>query len=333
MSDDITQTQIDLLNLLKDHGQHFSSIRVIADRLSLTVNQVNQSLRELLRWGYRFETSRRGEIRFKTIPDILFAHEIQRGLKARVLGKDIRCFRSVCSSNSVAQRCALRGVEEGTVIIAGRQTAGRGRLGRSWVSPAKVGVYLSVVLRPAIPPMQAPGLSLVAALAVTETIREYPGLPAQIKWPNDVVIGDKKVAGVLTELSAEVDRVNFVVVGIGLNANHGARDFPGELVDKATSLRIEQGCHVNRVRLVQGVLAHLEKRYHQYLKSGLAEQLDLIRSYSSIMSKQVCFLHGSRSQSGVVVDIAGDGSLLVKVGKQVLSLSSGEVTLAESYSR
>ncbi|TFH65880.1 MAG: hypothetical protein E4G91_00800, partial [Candidatus Zixiibacteriota bacterium] len=150
MPDDVTQTQIDILNLLKDRNENWTSPKFLGERFHLSTKKVNQSLSELLRWGYRFETSRRGEVRFQTAPDILFPHEIARGLKAQMLGKDIHGFRSVSSTNGVAHRHAIRNAPEGTVIVAGRQTAGRGRLGRSWLSPPRIGIYLSVILRPTI---------------------------------------------------------------------------------------------------------------------------------------------------------------------------------------
>jgi BirA family transcriptional regulator, biotin operon repressor / biotin---[acetyl-CoA-carboxylase] ligase len=333
MSEDITQTQIEILDWIKSQGQGFSSTRTMGERFGLSIRQINLTLRELLRWGYRFETNRRGEIRFKSAPDILFAHEITRGLQTKILGKEIRCYRSVGSSNSVAQRLALRDAPEGTIVIAGRQTAGRGRLGRNWVSPAKVGIYMSAILRPEITPAQAPGLSLVAALAVAEAIRDYPGLPAQIKWPNDVVIGGKKAAGVLTELSAEMDRTNFVIIGIGVNANHMPKDFPEDLAEKATSLRSEQGSSVDRVRLVQAIVAHLEHRYSQFLKSGLKEQLKPIKAISCLLSRRITFLIDQKAVSGIATDIDEDGSLVVSIGKRMIRLSSGEVSLAESYAQ
>jgi BirA family transcriptional regulator, biotin operon repressor / biotin---[acetyl-CoA-carboxylase] ligase len=331
MPDDITQTQIDILNQLKDQQENWTSPKSLGERLHLSIKRVNQSLSELLRWGYRFETNRRGDVRFLAAPDILFPHEITRGLRAHVVGSEIHGFRSIGSTNSVAHRHAIKNAPEGTIIIAGRQTAGRGRLGRSWMSPPKLGIYLSVILRPTVAPAQAPGLSLVAALAIAEAIRHYPGLTAMIKWPNDVLINGKKVAGVLTELSAELDRINYVIIGIGININHEVKDFPVELADKATSLRIEQGCSVNRVRLVQEILQQLEKRYLQFLKGGLKEQLKPIKDFSSILTSRISIQHDNKTLVGTAIDIDVDGALIVSVGKRTLRLSSGEISLTESY--
>jgi BirA family biotin operon repressor/biotin-[acetyl-CoA-carboxylase] ligase len=331
MPDDITQTQIDILNLLKDESERWTSTQALGEKFHLSTKKVNQSLSELLRWGYRFETSRRGEVRFKTAPDILFPHEIARGLKTQMLGCEIHGFRSVSSTNSVAHRHAIKNAPDGTIIVTGRQTAGRGRLGRSWMSPPKLGIYLSVILRPTVAPAQAPGLSLVAALSVAEAIRHYPGLSAMIKWPNDVLVNGKKVAGVLTELSAELDRINFVVIGIGINVNHEPKDFPSELADRATSLQIEQGRPVNRVRLVQEVLLQLEKRYLQFLKSGLKDQLKAIKDYSSILARQISIRHDNKTLVGTAIDIDVDGALVVSVGRRTLKLLSGEISLTESY--
>ena len=236
MPEDISQTQVDILNLLRDEGDGWIATKKLAEDLHLSVRAVNAGLRELLRWGYRFDTDRQGDVRLQKTPDILFPHEIARGLKTQILGHNIHGFGRVGSTNTVARRYADKGAPEGIVIVAESQTAGKGRLGRSWLSPAKLGIYVSIILRPTIAPAQAPGLSLVAALSVAESIRNCAKLQATIKWPNDVLIEDRKIAGVLTELSAEMDCVDFVIVGIGINVNQQAKDFPTELADKASSV-------------------------------------------------------------------------------------------------
>lgn len=331
MPDDITQTQIDILNLLKDDCERWTSTQTIGEKFQLSTKKVNQSLSELLRWGYRFDTSRRGEIKFLVAPDILFPHEIARGLKTQIIGREIHGFRSVGSTNSVAHRYAAKSAPEGTVIVAERQTSGRGRLGRTWLSPPRVGIYTSVILRPAIAPVQAPGSSLVAALSVAEAIRHYPGLPATIKWPNDILVKGKKAAGVLTELSAEIDRINYLIIGIGINVNHEPKDFPAELAEKATSLQMEQGCPVDRIKLLQEVLMQLEERYLQFLKSGLKDQLKAIKDYSSILGREISIRHDNKALVGTAIDIDADGALVVSIGRRTLKLLSGEVSLTESY--
>lgn len=331
MPDDITQAQIDILNLLKDERERWISTQTIGEKFQLSTRKVIQCLSELLRWGYRFETSRRGEIKFLAAPDILFPHEIARGLKTQIIGKEIHGFRSVGSTNSVAHRYAGKNVQEGTVIVAERQTSGRGRLGRTWLSPPKVGIYLSVILRPAIAPAQAPGLSLVAALSVAEAIRHYPKLPAMIKWPNDVLVNGKKTAGVLTELSAELDRINHLIMGIGINVNHKPNDFSPDLSDKATSLQIEQSHPIDRIRLVQAVLLQLEERYLQFLKNGLRDQLKAIKGYSLILGKQITISNDNKIQVGTAIDIDVDGALIITIGKRSRKLLSGEISLTESF--
>jgi BirA family biotin operon repressor/biotin-[acetyl-CoA-carboxylase] ligase len=331
MPEDISQIQIDILNLLHDKGDDWVSTKKLAEHFHLSVRAVNAGLRELLRWGYRFDTNSRGEVRLQKTPDILFPHEITRGLKTQILGCDIYGFGRVGSTNNVARRYADKGALEGTVIVAESQTAGKGRLGRSWLSPAKLGTYVSIILRPAIAPAQAPGLSLVAALSVAEAIRSHTKLHATIKWPNDVLVEGRKIAGVLTELSAELDCVDFVIVGIGINVNQQPKDFPEELADKASSLRIACGHPVSRIVLIRELLLNLEKRYLSFIKSGLKDQIKTIREYSSILSKQVSFHHNGRVLTGVAVDIDSDGLLIVNVGKHTCKLSSGEVTMTENY--
>lgn len=331
MAEDITQTQMDILNRLRQTPDSFHAIKSISEWRQLSPQQVNQSLRELVHWGYRFEQNERGEIRYRSTPDILFPHEIVRGLKSPFFSANIHGYGKVVSTNTVAYRLAEKGRPEGTVIVAERQTAGKGRMGRSWSSPRKVGLYFSLILRPVIPPSQAPGLSLIAAVSIAESIRQYPKLNAAIKWPNDVLLNGKKVAGVLTELAAELDRVKFVIVGIGINVNHSGKDFPEDLTNKATSLKLESGEKIDRIRLVQLVLTNLEKRYHNFVKGGLKSQIGTIKEYSAILSRRISFRHNGKATVGLAVDIDDNGMLVVDIGKRKLAISSGEITLAENY--
>lgn len=288
-------------------------------------------MKELGNWGYELRYNKRGDVRYLSSPDVLFPHEISFGRESAVFGFNIYSFDRVDSTNTVAQKYAARGEGEGTLIIADRQTAGRGRLGRSWHSPPGTGVYMSLILKPEIAPAAAPGLSLIAAVSVAEAVRSLTKVKASIKWPNDVLYGSRKLAGVLTELDTELDRVRHVIVGIGVNVNMEASDFPEELKDKATSLRILTGKPVDRVRLVQTILDVLEARYQSFCRDGLRGQIKKIRSLSAILGKRIRFTYNRKVLEGIAEDIDGNGQLLVRLNKELFAISSGEITLAENY--
>jgi BirA family biotin operon repressor/biotin-[acetyl-CoA-carboxylase] ligase len=335
MAKDITQTQIDVLNELKERASSFVGIDIIARELEISKTRVKAALRELLNWGYQLEqkSTQKSELRVKYIasPDILFPHEISFGRDEESFGFNIYSFDRVGSTNTLAHKYAERGEAEGTVVIADRQTAGKGRLGRSWHSPARTGAYMSIILRPEILPTYAPGLSLIAAVSVAEAIRKLYKLKTAIKWPNDVLINDKKAAGVLTELSAELDHVRYVIVGIGININMTEADFPGEIHSRATSIRIASGDKADRIALVQGILSHFEARYHDFCDSGIAGQIKAIRGYSSILGKRIRFSYRGDNAEGTAVDIDESGQLLVDLNGERIAISSGEITLTDSY--
>ncbi len=330
MAKDITQTQIDVLDELKESGS-FVEIATLASELELSKSQVKAALNELENWGYEFAHKDKGRVKYVKSPDILFPHEISFGRDTESFGFDIYSFDRVGSTNNLAHKYAERGEAEGTVIIADRQTAGKGRLGRSWHSPARTGAYMSVILRPEIAPAYAPGISLIAAVSVAETLKKLYKVKSAIKWPNDVLINGKKVAGVLTELAAELDRVRHVVAGIGININMTEDDFPPELRDRATSVRLAAGKEINRVELVRGVLTNFETRYHKFCEAGIGGQIKTIRSYSSILGKQITFSHLGRQVKATARDIDETGQLVVDLNGETMTIGSGEISLTDNY--
>ncbi|MGB5105656.1 MAG: biotin--[acetyl-CoA-carboxylase] ligase [Candidatus Zixiibacteriota bacterium] len=331
MTEDITQIQIGILYHLRKHPRTYFSVRKISEKFNLPAQKTERAIAELENWGYQILRNPAGDVRYGASPDVLFPHEITYGLATKALGDNVYSFDRVGSTNVIAHKYAEKDEPEGTLILAERQTAGKGRLGRSWHSPAKRGIYMSLILRPQISPVMAPGLSLIAALSVAKAMREYPGISATIKWPNDVLYEGKKLAGVLTELAAEIDRVKYVVMGIGINANHDEDDFPPELRDKASSLKIEGHHEIDRIRLVKLILTYLEEYYHEYLGSGFKRLIKPIKSYSAVLGKNISFKQNEASCIGKAIDIDGAGQLVVEIDGKVISLSSGEITLAENY--
>ena len=240
--------------------------------------------------------------------DKLFADEIQEGLKTRTLGKRVFSYEDLDSTNNAVRKLAEEGLAEGACVFAEHQKKGRGRLGRKWDSPKGSGILLSVLLRPSIEPYAVPRVTLAAALAVIRAVKQETGLQLGVKWPNDVVHEGKKLCGILTEMSAETDRVNFLVLGIGLNVNSKAADLP----PGSTSLRELLGKKVARVPLAQKILQELEKSYER-VKAGKHEELcEEWESVSHTTGQQVSAKLLGRTVHGIATGIDADGALWIR---------------------
>jgi BirA family biotin operon repressor/biotin-[acetyl-CoA-carboxylase] ligase len=248
-------------------------------------------------------------------PDVLAPAEIKAGLKTSMMGKNIHYFKETESTNILARNMA-GSVDEGTVVIAESQTGGRGRMGHKWISP-EGGIWLSVVLKPIMQPLHAPRITLLAGVAVAKTIRSY-GLLAKIKWPNDVLINGKKVCGILTEIGAEMDSIQYVVVGVGIDANVDTETFPEEFRDSSTSLKNELGYDINRVEFVQKLLIELETLYLKFQKEGFTSIMEEWRMMSATIGQWVKITTQSRIIYGEAIGVDSDGALIIETGEDRL---------------
>ena len=258
---------------------------------------------------------------------------LRRTRAAARLGCCIEYFDSTDSTSTVARRLAADGAVEGTVVIAETQTKGRGRLGRSWASPPLRNLYLSIVLRPPIAVADAAQLTLVAGLAVAEAVSEW--VPqAAIKWPNDVVINGRKVAGILAEMEADDDRVRVVILGIGVNLNAAPEDFPEELRDKATALCAAAGRPIDRTAFADRLLARVEERYGLFLAQGFGAIRPLWEARSCLHGRTVQIDGAGQRCAGVVTGITDDGALKVRdtTGRETCVVA-GDVTVVNGYRR
>ena len=261
-------------------------------------------------------------------PEQLSAAEIRQGLAAQVVGRVVECRQSVGSTMDEATALAAAGAVEGTVVCAEQQTSGRGRLGRRWDSPAGQGIYLSVILRPDWPPTEVAKLTLLAAVAVCESVRPC-GIAACIKWPNDILVDGRKLAGILTELNAEVDRVNFVVIGLGLNVNAAA----GQLPPQAVSLRMAAGQSFARGPVIRQVLTRLEHWYRLVQAEGFAPMLSRWKELSVTMGQRVRISDARGAVEGLAVDLSEHGGLVIldDEGRRVTRMS-GDVKIIKDLS-
>lgn len=243
-------------------------------------------------------------------------------------------FKETDSTNNQAKRLAMEGAEHGTLVVADRQTAGKGRLGRSWTSPAGTGIFMSLILKPAFKPEHASMLTLVAALATAKALEQETGLKPMIKWPNDLVVNKKKVTGILTEMSADVEHIDYVVVGIGINVN--MTEFPEEIRETATSLRLEAGHEVDRASLITAFLKHFDEEYERFEKT---EDLTLLQEeYNERLinrEKEVRILdpaHPDGGYNGRALGINEAGGLLIeRENHEIEAITSGEVSVRGVY--
>jgi BirA family biotin operon repressor/biotin-[acetyl-CoA-carboxylase] ligase len=317
----------EVLALLQENKRTFLSTREISEKLGVHPYVIYQSIKELRRWDFEILSEKGKGYRLSRTPDLLLPADIKKNLKTKILGKNVLCYRTLGSTNQLAFRLAEGGAGEGTLIVADEQTKGKGRMGRSWHSPPRVGLWMSLILRPEISPFKAPGLSICAGLALAQAINQITGMEARIKWPNDCLLNGRKVGGILLELSAELDRINFVIAGVGVNVNQRPSDFPRKLSAVATSVRVEYGQEVSRMKLLTVFLQKFEATYIDFRKNGLAPQRRLIKKLSSLLGKKVAVKLGKEKIEGVAEDIDDSGSLVIRTRKERRIVRAGEVTV------
>lgn len=322
-------TKEQILQRLRESGGYVSG-EELSGLLHVTRTAIWKNIRLLREEGYEIDSVTNRGYRLVSCPDRFTAEEIGAGLETELLGRKVFCYDSIDSTNEEAKRQALNGAPSGSLFIAEQQTGGKGRMGRSFISPAGTGIWFTVLLRPGVLPLRVAATTLLAGLAVCGAIREVTGCEAMIKWPNDVVAGTKKMVGILTEMSAEMERVEYVIVGIGINVNSTA--FPESLRDKATSIRMETGSPVRRVTLLQEVLRRLEKLLKENAVALTPAFLEEYKSCCASLGKQVGFQRNGRQSTGTAEDISPEGELIVRLPDGTLeTVFSGEVSIQGFY--
>lgn len=261
-------------------GESYISGQELCRKFGVSRTAVWKHIKALKEEGYVIDSVSNKGYKLIRCPDVLTAEDIRSSLSTSWLGRTVKVMKTVDSTNLEAKRLAEAGALHGTLVTAEEQTSGKGRRGRSWISVPGQGVWMSFVLRPDIELENSSMLTLVAALAVEKGIKDAAGIDGRIKWPNDVLVNGKKVCGILTELSAQMDELNYIVVGIGINANIG--QFPEEVRDKATSLLAETGETVDRTRLLCQVLKHFEHDYEQFKKTE--DFSELMEEYNGFLA-------------------------------------------------
>jgi BirA family biotin operon repressor/biotin-[acetyl-CoA-carboxylase] ligase len=285
----------------------------LARQLGMTRAGVWTHIEELRALGYDIEASPHLGYKILGAPDVLHADDLLARLgKTRVVGREIHVFQETTSTNDVAARLARGGAAEGAVVFAESQTKGRGRLGRTWISPAGKGLWFTVLLRPKIPPQEMTQLTVAAATALSRAVTLQTGVVPDIKWPNDILIRGRKIAGILTEMRAELDQVQEVLLGIGMDVNMEASDFSDGLRATATSLRIETGQKINRAELAVAILRELDRDYQVVAEGKFARLAEQWEERCTTLGCQVTIRVGERVIRGRAESLDDDGALLVR---------------------
>jgi len=321
-------TDAKILSALRTNPDGVSGAE-LAEQLGISRAAVWARIEELRRAGFDISASPHFGYRIVGEPDALLADDLLARLgKTKVIGRDIHVFKQTTSTNDVIEKLARDGVKEGVVVFAESQTRGRGRLGRKWISPAHKGLWFSILLRPDLRPQETTQLTVASATALHRAIQSETGLKPEIKWPNDILIGGKKVAGILTELSAELDKVRYVILGIGIDVNLDADELPAELKKIATSLKIESGGTISRAELATVILRALDEDYSRICAGEFAAVADEWEENCATIGKNVTVQIGDRKIRGRAESLDDDGALLLRTEHGHLErITGGDVTL------
>jgi BirA family biotin operon repressor/biotin-[acetyl-CoA-carboxylase] ligase len=302
-----------ILRLLRKDSSTFLSGEEISRHLRVTRTAVWKRIQGLRALGYEIEASRRLGYRLVRSPDLLTPEEVLPNLKTKWMGKHIHYFSVLPSTNTKAYQLAAQGGREGEIIIAESQKQGKGRLGRPWFSPAFANLCLSVILRPKVALYQASLLTFTAAVATAEAVEKYSGVKPKIKWPNDILVKGRKMAGLLNEIHSEIDRIHFIILGIGVNLNTDEKMFPKEIRRTATSLKREMGRVVSRKAFLQILLEELEKWYEIFLRKGSSPVLKAWRDRAQIAGKHVKVTSFGERLVGRAIDVDSEGALILRL--------------------
>jgi len=316
-----------ILTMLRNRTGQFVSGEELGRQLSISRTAVSKQIQKLRLEGYDIESTVSQGHRLLRLPDLLRPEEVCPRLTTNIMGSEIYYFSEIGSTNDEAKKRAVAGCPEGTLVITETQLGGRGRLSRGWFSPVAKGIWFSVVLRPPFPPQEAPKCTLMAAVALNRAIRDITGIRCGIKWPNDILCNGRKLVGILTEMSAEMDAINHIVIGMGINVNIDAEEIPPDLKEIATSISMESGAAVSRIDLFIRVLERLEELYLQVRSSGFAAVLDVWREESITLGRMVNVIAPDKSFVGKALDIDGDGALLVETEQGVERVLAGDVSI------
>lgn len=314
----------DILDFLIQHKDEFVSGQQISEQLGISRTAVWKHIRVLKQRGYVIESYTKKGYCLREAPELLSEQAIEEGLSTKVVGRHIVYRERVDSTNNVAKKLADEGAPEGTIVVAEEQTGGRGRINRLFLSPFAKGVWFSLILRPNIPPMEVSKMTLLAAVAVARAIRHHGLTDCGIKWPNDILVKGRKMVGILTELNGSAEKVNYIIMGIGVNTGITAEDLSKDLQPIVTSFARE-GVRVSRLALLETLLKEIEGLYQTICRDGFAPVLAEWRALSCMLGQDVTVTSIDKTFSGKAVDIDENGNLLVATPEGVEVVMAGDI--------
>ena len=320
----------EILRLLRNADGYISG-QELCNRFGVSRTAVWKAINQLKEAGYEIEAQQNKGYRLMAAPDLMTEAEIKSLMHTEWVAKEVLYFDTIDSTNTKAQELAEKGYPSGTLVVADKQESGKGRRGRSWVSPSGTGIFMTLMIKPDINPNNASMLTLVAALAVAKAITSVTGEEAMIKWPNDIVVNGKKVCGILTEMNAQFDYINHIVVGIGINVHN--ESFPEEISQMASSLMIEAGGkRFHRAQIIAETMSYFEQYYDTFLKTQ--DLSALVREYDELLvnrNKSVRVLDPKEPFDGKAMGITPKGELIVDTWESRKLVSSGEVSVRGIY--
>ncbi len=316
-----------ILEFFKKNEGKFVSGQEIADASGVSRTAIWKHIQTLRTRGYKIESYTKKGYRLLESPDLLSPLEMENLLTTHYMGRSYRYVERIDSTNILAKKIAQEGAKEGTVVVAEEQTGGKGRINRGWSSPYGKGIWFSVILKPPFPPYEAPKCTLMAAVALVKAFRAVGMDTAGIKWPNDILVGSKKLVGILTEMQASMEAIHYIVIGMGINVSVTQDDLPEAVKDIATSFKME-GVEVSRRQLFATILDYLEKQYEKVLDEGFESTLAEWRELSVTLGKEVQVKELDHTYTGFAEDIDKDGSLLVRLPNGDISrVIAGDVSI------
>ena len=317
-----------IVDFLKSGKDKFVSGEEIAKKLGVSRAAVWKHIQELRKTGYKISSSEHNGYQLQEVPDLLMPADIQTELKTEIIGKNISYHITTDSTNRIAKELAGDGAADGTVVISEEQTGGKGRLGRSFFSPKYKSILMSIILKPKFLPHDAPKCTLMTAVAVANAMIRFNLKPA-IKWPNDLLFNGRKIVGILTEISAEMSRINYIVIGIGINVNIDREEFPDDLQDIAASLSEMKGETVSRIDFLKALLEEFDKIYIEACHNGFDNILNQWRKYNITLGKKIRVLPagGDEEFAAVAEDIDSEGALIVRTEKGREKVYAGDVSI------
>lgn len=316
----------EILDYFRKADGNFVSGQQISKDLHVSRTAIWKHINVLKERGYIFESSTRKGYRLIYAPNLLTPLEIDSALHTETFGRHVVYLESTQSTNEEAKKIAREGAEEGTIVVAEEQITGHGRLARGFYSPFAKGIWFSLILRPKFFPMEASKCTLLAAVGVCRGIRRMGLADAGIKWPNDILVHGKKLVGILTLMSASMEKIDYIIMGIGINTGIKKNEFPEDFREGATSF-LNEGINVSRKDLLAAILGELEKEYSIAQDEGFDKVLDDWRAFSVTLGQEVRVIFGDDSYTGKAVDIDRDGCLLVNTGSEVKRVIAGDVSI------